>query len=125
VEDASGNENAVASSSFTIISSSAVVLSNVAITLGCSLLRCQSINLTWSSPQCNNVKIELFVPAKSGYITLVASTLSDGAESVTIPDTLGSVQDIKYVSVTRQMQQLIVNRNIYFTRHRKKIVTII
>jgi hypothetical protein len=89
VEDASGNENAVASSSFTIISSSAVVLSNVAITSVAPYYAGQSINLTWSSLNVTNVKIELFVPAKSGYITLVASTLSDGAESVTIPDTLG------------------------------------
>ena len=86
VEDLSGNEAALAQASFTTIDANAPVVELIAPIGGETYYAGDNVNITWTSANITNVKIEAYVPSNAAWDELVASTdATDGNETITIP----------------------------------------
>jgi len=86
VQDAAGNKNASSSASFTTVSSTAPIISNVTIQETAPYYAGDDVTVQWSSANVTNVKIEAWVPSQSAWVEMVATTDAvDGNETFTIP----------------------------------------
>jgi len=85
IEDLNDNLTAGSSITFTTVASSTPSISGVAITETAPYYAGSSLTVTWTSANVDFVKIELWVPSSASWVEKIASTTSDGSESITLP----------------------------------------